>query len=336
MSLKLFFCIGLFSLLGCEGKTSPDTESISVKDQLGRTVIIPREVERIAALHHFGGMIVYALGQQEKLVERGLYGLAAKAMVQKDPSFAARPNLLQSSSLNVEELVALKPEIVFVYASFGKSELESLENAGLKVIALRGETLEESFEAASLVAGVLGCPERAEEYLGDCRKLLASVRERIAPIPKGQFLRVLFSGPKSVYTAATGEMLQTRMLEAAGAVNVAAGLKGFWADISPEQLAAWNPDVIFVGSTLDTYSIDHICQNSQFKTVKAVKEGRVYPFPSNIGWWDYPAPHCALGVVWAARALYPARFRDLDMVRIADAFYEKYLGYSFTALGGRL
>ena len=322
---------------GCEKKTTLETETISVTDQLGRNVAVPKKIERIAATHHFGGMIVYALGQQEKLVEQALYGRAAMAMTKIDPAFAARPKLLQGRDMNVEELVALRPQVVFVYASLEESELALLENAGLPVIAVAGETLEESFEAVKRVADILGCQDRGGKYLEDCRNLLRMVRERVAEIPKTERMRVIFAGPKSAYTVATGEMLQNRILEAAGALNMAADLRGFWADISPEQLATWNPDVIFAGSSLDiSYGLKEIYQNPQFKTVRAIKEKRVYAFPSNIGWWDYPAPHCVLGVAWAAKTLYPERFRDLDMVKTADAFYTKYMGHSFTALGGRL
>jgi ABC-type Fe3+-hydroxamate transport system substrate-binding protein len=40
--------------------------TIKVKDQLGMIVEVPSKIERIAALHHVGGKIVFALGDQEK------------------------------------------------------------------------------------------------------------------------------------------------------------------------------------------------------------------------------------------------------------------------------
>ena len=48
------------------------------------------------------------------------------------------------------------------------------------------------------------------------------------------------------------------MAASAGAENVASGLKGFWCDVSPEQVALWNPDVIFLGSSKDTYDVDKV------------------------------------------------------------------------------
>jgi iron complex transport system substrate-binding protein len=162
------------------------------------------------------------------------------------------------------------------------------------------------------------------------------VKERTTGIPPEKRLKVMFAGPKNIYTAATGQMTQNVLLETAGGRNVASSLTGFWASVSPEQIVAWDPDVIFLGSSLDTYGAGTIFSNQQFQTIKAVKNRKVYVFPSNIGWWDYPAPHCVLGAVWAAKMLYPDRFRDVDMVRIADEFYKKYMGYTFTEMGGRL
>jgi iron complex transport system substrate-binding protein len=70
--------------------------------------------------------------------------------------------------------------------------------------------------------------------------------------------------------------------------------------------------------------------------VTAIKNRRVYTFPSNIGWWDYPAPHCVLGVVWTAQTLYPHLFEDLDLTQVVNDFYQRFMGYSFEDMGGRL
>jgi iron complex transport system substrate-binding protein len=323
-------------LCGCSKSSTGEGGTINVVDQLGRTVTVPKKIRRIAALHHFGGKVVFALGQQEKLVDQALYHRETQAMVRVNPSFAAKPKLLEGHGINNEGLVALKPDIAIAYASFDPSQIEQLENAGIKVIAIRGETLEESYAGVRLVAKVLGCEKRGEEYIADCERLFRMAKERTAGIPPEKRLKVMFVGPKNIYTAATGQMMQNVLLETAGGRNVASSLTGFWASVSPEQIVAWNPDVIFLGSSLDTYGADSIFSNQQFQTIKAVKNRRVYVFPSNIGWWDYPTPHCVLGVVWAAKTLYPDRFRDVDMVRIADGFYKKYMGYTFTEMGGNL
>ena len=322
-------------LAGCPNPSADKPRTMVVVDQLGRRVQVPRELTRISAMHHFGGKIVYALGQQHKLVEQDLYGMEARALARVDPRFKALPKTLDNHGLNVEHLVALGPQCVFVYAS-DTADRQKLENAGIPVVAIKGETLEESFAAVRLMAQVLGCADNGQAYIADCRRLLDLVHERLKDIPPEKYRRVLFTGPKGMYTVATGQMLQSEILMRAGAVNVAASVQGNWAEVSPEQVATWNPDMIFLGSKLGAYGVDEIYQNPHFTSLKAIRERRVYVFPSNIGWGDFPAPHCVLGVLWAAKTLYPQRFQDVDLRAIADGFYAKYLGYSFTTLGGRL
>jgi iron complex transport system substrate-binding protein len=328
----------IFALNGCSYRAAQTGDTLTVTDQLGRSVTVPRPVTRVAALHHFGGRIVFALGQRDRLVEQSLYGREAEALAGVDPKFAAMPKTQAQTghAISYESLIALRPQCAFVYASFDRSEMQQLEEAGIKVIAVKGETLDESFEAAMLVARILDCEERGEEYIRDCRRLVALVQDRIRDLQREKRLRVIFTGPKSIYTIATGEMLQNEMLELAGAVNAGASLKGFWSDVSPEQVAAWNPDAIFIGSSLATYGVQEVLHNSQFRSVKAVRDGNVHVFPSNIGWWDYPAPQCVLGVVWTAKTLYPERFRDVDILGIAEEFSGKYLGHTFTSMGGKL
>lgn len=331
LAAVLFLAAGMSSC----GPAEPDLPMRTITDQLGREVTFPANPERIAALHHFGGKIVFALNRQHLLVEKSIYGMEAKALAAVDPAFAALPGLIQGHGYNIEGLVSLAPQVIFSYASMDRSELAQFENAGIPVVAVQGETFEESFEAVRLIADVLGCPEAGQTYITACKTLLDAVAARLennvdTPVP------VLFAGPRSVYSVATGNMLQTEILARAGARNVAQDLEGFWADVSPEQIARWDPQVIFLGSYLDVYGKDKIFTLPQFQTVSAIKNRRVYTFPSNIGWWDYPAPHCVLGVVWTAKTLYPHLFEDLDLTQTANAFYHRFMGYSFGELGGQL
>ncbi|MEN6475073.1 MAG: ABC transporter substrate-binding protein [Syntrophaceae bacterium] len=329
----LILLLGIVGFCGCNNISVLGDQSVTFRDQEGHVVRLPRHITRISG----EGGIVYALRQQGKLVDRGIYYTPeAEAMARLDPRFAARPSVMQDKYTDCEALVALRPQVIFANAAYHRADKEQMERAGLKVFAVKGETMAESFEAVRLMGQVLGCEDKARVYLDDCRRLLNLVSARTRDIPPDKRLKVMFAGPKGVYTVATGEMLQTEIISLAGAENVAAGLKGFWCDVSPEQVAVWNPDVIFLGSSKATYGIDMVYRSAQFKTVTAVRRKRVYAFPSNIGWWDYPAPHCVLGVLWAAKTLYPDRFRDVDMQGIADEFYAKYRGYTFTDLGGRL
>lgn len=326
-----------FFLAACKEMTAPQQTTFAITDQAGRQVDVPADIERIASLDHFCTHIIFALGCQDKLVQQALYGKLGPAMAAVDEKYAAKPPTRSGhEKINFEELAAYNPQIVFAYGSFDKTQVEQLEHAGLKVVILKGETWEESLEAVKLAAKVLRAEEKGQRYVDACENILKIVKERVADIPADKRVKVMLSGPKSIFTAASGEMLQSSMITMAGGRNAAAGLKGFWNDVSPEQVADWNPEVIFLGSSFDQYSVDEVLRNPHLKTVKAITEKKVFVFPSNIGWWDYPAPHSVLGMLWIGKALYPDRFADVDVVKTADAFYGEFLGHSFTSLGGRL
>lgn len=317
-------------------ETSPNNEAgtgtITVTDMMGRTVEVPKGVNRVVALKHLGTM-VFALGQQDKLVHQGLLNATAKAMAEIDPEFAALPYF---KSASVEEIMALGTELVFAYQSTDPKEIEQLTSVGIPVIVLKGETLEDSYEALRIMGQALECPGKAEEYIQACQGIVDMVQERIKDVPEEDYPKVFFAGPKNIFTAAGGDMLQNTMIKLAGGINVAEETIGNWAQISPEQLMEWNPEVIFLGSTTGEYEEGDVFSNQALQSITAVKNKRVYPFPSNIGWWDFPAPHCVLGIQWMATKLYPDKFKDVDMTEVADDFYQRFVGKSFTELGGKL
>ena len=328
-------CLLICFFYGCDFMSQKQGQTRTITDQLGREVRIPANPKKIAALHHFGGKIIYALSQQGLMVDRGIYGKEAEARSKIDKAFMALPNIIEGHVYNVEGLVSLNPEIIFAYASMDKLEIDQFKNAGIPVVAIKGETLEESYEGIRLVSDVMNCKDRGDAYIKACQDLVDMVQSRL----KGHVekpINVMFAGPRSIFSVATGNMLQNQILNLSGAVNVASELTGFWADVSPEQIAKWNPDVIFLGSYLDVYGKNKILENPQFQTITAIKERKIFTFPSTVGWWDYPAPHCVLGVVWSAKTLYPDLFADIDMMAVANEFYRQFAGYSFEELGGSL
>ena len=63
---------------------------------------------------------------------------------------------------------------------------------------------------------------------------------------------------------------QRELIEMAGGTCVSAGLEGSkWADVSAEQLAAWDPEVIFSVSYAE-YTLDDIRNDAALSGLKAV------------------------------------------------------------------
>ena len=102
-----------------------------------------------------------------------------------------------------------------------------------------------------------------------------------------------------------------------------------WADISAEQLAAWDPEVIFSVSYAE-YTLDDIRNNAALAGVKAVAEDRLHTVPSEIEAWDYPQPSSILGLLWMSHILHPDLVTQEDYVDEAKAFYKTYFDLDVT------
>jgi iron complex transport system substrate-binding protein len=91
-----------------------------------------------------------------------------------------------------------------------------------------------------------------------------------------------------------------------------------------------NPEVIYI-PTFASYTVEDILKNPAWGSIKAVKDRKVYRYPSILEPWDYPTPSCAAGLSWLIHNLNPGLY-SLDQV-LADAneYYSLVYGRTFTA-----
>ena len=115
----------------------------------------------------------------------------------------------------------------------------------------------------------------------------------------------------------------------AGGVN-AADVVGLGRPVTMEQVAAWNPDVIIVGTAPNQQNRQAILDDPRWRQIKAVREGKVFANPSGAYLWDRHSAEAALQVLWAAKLLHPALFADLDMKLETKRFYAKFFHHALT------
>ena len=106
-----------------------------------------------------------------------------------------------------------------------------------------------------------------------------------------------------------------------GAVNQAATVEMPHAEVSLEQILAWNPEVIFIWGYA-TYGPEALLESSQWRTVAAVKEKRVYKAPLADTW----SPSTGVLTLWMAQKIYPELFKDLDLGAEARKFHLECFG----------
>jgi len=330
VSLVLFAC-------SPEGSPGAEKDTRAVVDQAGRTVEVPRRVERVITTYQPATYLVFALGAGEKLVGVDVASPGVEFFRLLHPAIARLPGVGSKKGLNLEEIAAAAPDVVILFPGHDSPTLaEQLAAQGIPSVIIKPESPELLQEAILLLGDVLGAEEQAGELIIYYEEKRAFIQERVGQIPDEERPRVFLAGPDGILSTCSGDLYQHYLIEEAGGRNVAAELSGGWNNVSLEQVMAWNPDVIVTLQYSEPGEPEEILADPNLASVKAVQDGRVYRFPSNLGPWDYPEPRSILGVLWLAQKIYPASFADLDLQQEADFFHQQFYGRTFTELGGRL
>jgi iron complex transport system substrate-binding protein len=134
--------------------------------------------------------------------------------------------------------------------------------------------------------------------------------------------------------------LQTIETELAGGVPVWVGAAqgGGWTIVNFEQIAAWDPDAIF----LISYSADpaqvveRLRTDARWQALRAVREGRLHAFAGDVFSWDQPDPRWILGVTWMATRLHPQRLAGVDLMDEVTQFFVQMYGMDGAAVSERI
>ena len=114
----------------------------SITDVRGKTIKFEKTPERIATVDKPLPSIIYAIdGKTDKIVGCNPSSIKAfeESVLKNMYPQLANANTKwcsKDSVVNVEELLKLKPDVVFIYSNIEK-EIEKMEAAGLKVVALK-------------------------------------------------------------------------------------------------------------------------------------------------------------------------------------------------------
>lgn len=315
-----------------------------VTDQLNRTVTLPDHITRAVVLQHQTLNLLVQLDAMPQVV--GVLSSWQKQLgpnyLRLAPSLAKMPMPGDLTAVNIESLLALHPQVVFVANYAPADMIAQIERAGIPVVAisLRREPAAQAGkinpvlenedrvynlglqDGIRLIGKVMGRELQADAMVKDVFQQRALAAKRLQDIPEDQRVRVYMANP-DLTTYGSGKYTGL-MMQHAGAVNVAAkDIQGF-KQVSIEDVLKWNPAVIFVQERYPDV-VQQILTSPQWQAIDAVKHKRVYLMPEYAKAWGYPMPEAlALGELWMAKTLYPQRFTDVDLQQHVDTYYQRY------------
>ena len=309
-----------------ESSTEADAEQtvypITVTDQAGREVTIEKEPSSIVSGYYISSSLLIALGLKDKVVgieakadKRPIYKLAA-------PELTELPNVGTAKEFNLETCAALSPDLVILPMKL-KDAAQSLIDLGITVLLVNPESQDLLTEMINTIATATNTNSEAAKllaYIDSQKDMLTSALSGVEPES------VYLAGNSSFLSTAGPSMYQSSIIELAGGKNAADSITDtYWAEISYEQLLAWDPSYIIIASDAE-YTVDDIMNDPNLAECTAVKSSHVYAIPGDMEALDSPVPAGILASVWLAGILHPDQVSTDTYTTEMTNYYETFYG----------
>lgn len=318
----------------------------TVVDHAGNEVEVPYDIQRIvvADIYPLPSVLSVFFDSAEKIV-----GMAPASMTAAQNSLLSElyPEILNAetsftdgTTINIEELVKLDPDVVF-YGASNPEIGEQLKNSGIPGIAISVNkwdynAIETLDNWISLISELFPDNDKTELVSNYSNQVYDEIQQRVADMSDEERARVFFLFQYSDTTIATSgqHFFGQWWADAIGAVNVAQELTTDNANqVSMEQIYGWNPDTILI-TNFNQATPDDLYNNAigsyDWSEIDAIKLKQVYKMPLGMYRSYTPGVDTPVTLYWLAKTVYPDLFEDIDVTEKTIDYYDSVFGIQLT------
>ena len=323
------------------GSSISGTGNATITDMTGRTVHVPGEITTALATSPPVTNIIYMLAP-DKLGgwNSNLTSDSKKYMPEKYQNLTVVGGWFGTYTGNPETFIAANPSIILDDVSVTKNSSSAAQindmqqkMGSISVVAVLSSTNVTNYTPSIQFLGkILGEEGQANKLISFYNNVSGTVNKTVSSIPENEKVTVYYAeGPSGLQTDPSGSS-HSQLINLCGGINVAqvAVKQGMgMSQVGMEQVLKWNPEIII---TNDKQFYSSVYSNSSWDNIKAVQDKKVYLAPTSpIGWFDRPpGVNTIIGIPWTAKALYPDKFKDLNMTKLTKEFYSDFYHYNLT------
>lgn len=248
-----------------------------------------------------------------------LYGVGAWPQVIAVSQFCSYPDDVKNKPrvngwdrTNLEQLTALKPDLVIGVEAQAPFLQDKLTGLGIRSLFVKNETLNDIYVSIGEIGKVSGHEQQAAELSAKTQAEIEAVRKAVADRGPVKVLCVVDRVPgtiRELYTATHGSYLD-ELITIAGGQSIAPAAEHGWGKITKEVAVSLNPEVIIdmIQSSKGDFGEDPIAVWQELSMVRAVQNKRIYPLTDQFV--IHPSQFVGHTAQVFARAIHPEAFAD--------------------------
>lgn len=240
---------------------------ITVTDMMDREITLSEPATRIVVMQPSDCEILYAIGCGDAIVGRGQY-------VDYPESVKAVPEVQSGSETNIEEILALEPQVVLMNSmSQSEEQVKQLEENGVKVVISTTSDIASVYTAITLIGKLMGKDAEAEAVIADMQATFDEIKAKVSGEPKKVYFEI--SPPPYLYTAGSSSYMN-ELAEICGIQNIFDDQEDAWLMISEEQVIERNPDYIVLITGMGSAGVEEILSREGWGDISAIQNQKVF------------------------------------------------------------
>lgn len=277
--------------------TSAAVFPLTLQDDVGTQVTLKAEPRRIVSLAPNHTETLFALGLGERVVGVTEY-------CNYPPEATTKQKIGGYADINLEQVVALQPDLVLASTLHMAQVVPALRERGLTVFVAEPDSVLDTLDTIVTIGRITGKEAEAQTLTAQMQSRIEAVQAKVknAPRPK-----VFWELGAELYTAGPGSFIND-LITMAGGENIAASTGQPWPQMSVEAIVLQDPDVIILADHNYGETIDTVKQRPGWANIRAVKEGRIIELV-NDDIVSRQGPRIVDGLEFIARALHPELFK---------------------------
>lgn len=268
---------------------------VTVVDDTGKRVTLPGPARRVISLAPHVTELLFSAGGGERIVGAINYS-------DHPPEARSIPTIGSNSQLDLERVVALRPDLLIVWQSGNTArQIEQLERLGLPVFRSEPRTLEQVASSIARFGQLLGTDKQAAAAAAAYRSQLARLAARYGQRPT---VRVFYQvWDKPLYTL-NGKQIVSDAIRLCGGRNVFADLPVLAPEVGVEAVLQQDPEAIVAG---DEHAPGDRGVNiwKTYRSMQAVRRNNLFALDGEL--LTRPGPRTILGAAQLCEKLELAR-----------------------------
>ena len=303
--MLLLSCLLLLAVVGC-GNQSP---SAPATDFYGTPITFPQKApQRIVSLVAGTSEMLGALHLEQRVVGVDYYTDYPAAL-------AALPKVDDVNGVyNVEQIVALKPDLVLSWGGETKQYDAQLTHLGLNVVDLPAGDFSQTIQQILLVGQLTLTENTASTVVQQLQQQINQIKAAVAKTAAPSVMLEVDDSTSGKPFVFGGGSFGDEMLQEANAVNIfhSNSNNGGYPQVTDEAVIQANPQfVILTEDPAYGGDVNLVYQRANWSSIAAIQSRHVYHI--NVDIMQHPGPRLVEGLQCIAQLVHPDKFPGVSL-----------------------